>query len=203
MYDNHYVDQPKSPADGYHLDRSHRQGDRVRARRQGGRAGQAVLHVLLPGSHPRAPPCPGGVDRKYKGAFDMGYEQYRELVFERQKQMGIMPADAELSPLNPYADETSVDGKPWNPVDVVRPWDSLSDDEKRLFSRMAEVYAGFLSHTDHEIGRLLDYLEESNRSTTRSSCSCPTTAPAVRAGRTARSTRTSSSTGSPTTSTRT
>ena len=71
-----------------------------------------------------------------------------------------MPADAELSPINPYADETSVDGKPWTPVDIVRPWDSLSDDEKTLFARMAEVYAGFLPHTDHEIGRLIDYLEE-------------------------------------------
>ena len=44
-------------------------------------------------------------------------------------------------------------------MDVTRPWASLSDDEKRLFSRMAEVYAGFLSHADHHIGRLLDYLE--------------------------------------------
>ena len=45
----------------------------------------------------------------------------------------------------------------------MRPWDSLSDDEKKLFCRMAEVYAGFLSHTDHHIGRLLDYLEESGQ----------------------------------------
>jgi arylsulfatase A-like enzyme len=45
----------------------------------------------------------------------------------------------------------------------VRPWDSLSDQEKRLFARMAEVYAGFLSHADHEIGRLLDYLEDSGQ----------------------------------------
>src|SRR3954451_16858687 len=93
----------------------------------------------------------------------MGYEAYRELVFERQKALGVMPADAELSPLNPYVDETSVEGAPWNPVDVVRPWESLSEDEKALFCRMAEVYAGFLSHTDHEIGRLLDYLEESGQ----------------------------------------
>ncbi len=100
---------------------------------------------------------------KYKGKFDMGYEAYRELVFENQKKMGIMPEDAVLSPLNPYAEEKSVDGKPWNPLDVVRPWDALSDDEKALFRRMAEVYAGFLSHTDHEIGRLLDYLEESGQ----------------------------------------
>jgi arylsulfatase A-like enzyme len=45
----------------------------------------------------------------------------------------------------------------------VRPWGSLSDDEKRLFARMAEVYAGFVSYTDHEIGRFLDYLEDSGQ----------------------------------------
>jgi Sulfatase len=90
----------------------------------------------------------------------MGYEAYREQVFARQKQLGIFPEHAELSPLNPYAEETSAEGKPWPELDVVRPWDSLSADERRLFCRMAEVYAGFLSHTDHEIGRLLDFLEE-------------------------------------------
>ncbi len=44
-------------------------------------------------------------------------------------------------------------------LDVTRPWDSLNDDEKRLFSRMAEVYAGFIAHADFHIGRVLDYLE--------------------------------------------
>src|SRR5262249_23527320 len=96
---------------------------------------------------------------KYRGRFDMGYERYRELVFERQKQRGIFPSDAELSPLNPYAGETSVEGKSWPALDGVRPWDSPSAPGQHLFSRMGEVYAGFLSHTDHEIGRLLDFLE--------------------------------------------
>ena len=90
----------------------------------------------------------------------MGYEAYRELVFENQKKIGVMPPDAELPPLNPYVNETSRDGKPWTPNDTVRPWDTLSEEEKTLFRRMAEVYAGFLSHTDHEIGRLLDYLQQ-------------------------------------------
>src|SRR5262249_52365768 len=67
---------------------------------------------------------------------------------------------SELSPINPYIDEKGPDGETWPELDTVRPWDSLSDDEKRLFSRMAEVYAGFLSHADNEIGRLLDHLEE-------------------------------------------
>ena len=102
-------------------------------------------------------------------------------MFERQKQLGIFPEDAELTPLNPYAEETSVDGKPWNPLDVVRPWDSLSEDEQKLFSRMAEVYAGFLSHTDNEIGRLLVFLEETGSSRTRSWSSSPTTGRAAKA----------------------
>jgi arylsulfatase A-like enzyme len=76
---------------------------------------------------------------------------------------GHLPADAALTPLNPYAGEASADGKPWPPLDVVCPWDSLSEHEKRLFCRMAEVYAGFLSHTDHEIGRLLDFLDQSDQ----------------------------------------
>ncbi len=98
---------------------------------------------------------------KYKGKFDMGYEAYREKVFANQKKLGIFPEDAEFSPTSTRTSRRqSPDGKPWPPLDVVRPWDSLSDDEKKLFARMAEVYAGFLSHTDHEIGRLLDYLEQ-------------------------------------------
>ena len=61
--------------------------------------------------------------------------------------MGIVPADTELPPINPLGTSetrTGPDGQPFPPLDVTRPWDSLSDDEKRLFARMAEVYAGFL-----------------------------------------------------------
>jgi arylsulfatase A-like enzyme len=102
---------------------------------------------------------PSTPEEEYRGRFDMGYEAHREQVFARQKKLGIFPAAAELSPLNPYAEETSVEGKAWPALDVTRPRDSLND-ERRLFSRMAEVYAGFLSHINHEIGRLLDSLEQ-------------------------------------------
>jgi arylsulfatase A-like enzyme len=162
IYDNHPVEQPSFPEDGYHLttDLVDKAIEFIRDSK-----------MLVPEKPFFMYFCPGAthaphhapkewIDR-YRGKFDMGYEQYRDLVFERQKELGIFPPDAELTPLNPYVDEKSVEGKPWNPVDVVRPWDTLSDDEKRLFNRMAEVYAGFLSHTDHEIGRLLDLLEES------------------------------------------
>jgi arylsulfatase len=85
----------------------------------------------------------------------------------------------------------------------VRPWGSLSDDEKRFFARMAEVYAGFVSYTDHEIGRFLDYLEDSGQLENTIVVVVSENARAARAARTAPSTRTSSSTTSPTRSKRT
>jgi arylsulfatase A-like enzyme len=100
---------------------------------------------------------------KYKGKFDMGYEKIREMILANQKKMGILPQSTELSPMNPLGNLKSVDGKPFPMVDMVRPWDSLSGDEKKLFARMAEVYAGFSSYADHEIGRLIDYLEETGQ----------------------------------------
>ena len=96
---------------------------------------------------------------KYKGTFDMGYEKIRDQILANQKKMGIVPGNTELGPMNPLAGLTSVDGKQQSPFDLVRPWDSLSEDEKAIMVRMAEVYAGLCSYTDHEIGRLIDYLE--------------------------------------------
>ncbi len=164
VYDNHPVAPPKSPEEGYHLtvDLTDKAIEFVQDAKAIAPDKPFFLYYCPGAAH-----APHHVSKewadKYKGKFDMGYEAYRELVFERQKKLGIIADGAELSPINPYADTTSHDGKPWSQGDRVRPWDSLSDDEKRLFSRMAEVYAGFLSHADHELGRLLDYLEESGQ----------------------------------------
>jgi arylsulfatase A-like enzyme len=164
IYDNHPVDQPATPEEGYHLstDLANRAIEFIKDAKMIAPEKPFFMY-FCPGATHAPHHAPTEWIEKYKGKFDMGYEAYRELVFERQKQLGIFPANAELSPLNPYAEEQSVDGKPWPALDVVRPWDSLSDEERRLFCRMAEVYAGFLSHTDHEIGRLLDFLEESGQ----------------------------------------
>ncbi len=102
---------------------------------------------------------------KYKGTFDHGYEAIRAEILARQKELGLLPDDTELSPINPHGEpeRTGPDGQPWPVLDTVRPWDSLSADEQRLFARMAEVFAGFVSYTDDQIGRVLDYLEESGQ----------------------------------------
>ncbi|HEY1278396.1 MAG TPA: sulfatase-like hydrolase/transferase, partial [Acidimicrobiales bacterium] len=86
-----------------------------------------------------------------------GYEAYREWVLPRMIEKGILPEGTELTPINPMKEGT------FTPADVVRPWDSLNADEKRLFSRMAEVYAGFSEYTDAQVGRIVDYLEESGQ----------------------------------------
>jgi arylsulfatase A-like enzyme len=161
VYDNHSVEQPSSPEEGYHLttDLTDRAIEFVKDAKVIS-PDKPFFMYYSPGATHAPHHAPREWIEKYAGRFDMGYEAYREQVFARQKELGIFPEHAELTTINPYVEETSPDGKPWNPVDVVRPWDSLSDDEKRLFCRMAEVYAGFLSHTDHEVGRLLDFLEE-------------------------------------------
>jgi arylsulfatase A-like enzyme len=165
VYDNHPVEQPRSPEDGYHLttDLAGRALEFVRDAKAVA-PDKPFFVYFCPGACHAPHHVPKEWADRYKGRFDMGYEAYRELVFERQKKMGVMPEHAELSPINPYAKEKSPDGtKSWSELDLVRPWASLTDDEKRLFCRMAEVYAGFLSHADHEIGRLLDYLEASGQ----------------------------------------
>jgi len=164
VYDNHQVSPPATPEEGYHLskDIADKTIEFIRDAK-----------VIAPDKPWFSYVCPGAghaphhvfkewVD-KYSGKFDMGYERYRDIVLENQKKLGIVPADTELSPVNPYLDVKGPNDEPWPPQDTVRPWDSLNDEEKRLFSRMAEVFAGFLSYTDAQIGRILDYLEESGQ----------------------------------------
>jgi arylsulfatase len=161
VYDNHPVDPPSTPEEGYHfsVDITDKALSFIRDAKAIAPEKPFLLYYC-PGACHAPHHAPKEWADRYAGRFDMGYEALREQVFARQKELGVMPEGAELSPINPYVDETSADGRPWSELDRVRPWDSLSDDEKRLFCRMAEVYAGFLGHADAEIGRLLDHLEE-------------------------------------------
>jgi hypothetical protein len=81
---------------------------------------------------------------KYKGAFDHGWDAYREEVFAKQMATGLLPEGTELS-----------DRPHW-----IAAWDSLTDDERRLYARMMEVYAGFLEHTDAQVRKVLDFIDE-------------------------------------------
>src|SRR3954471_5909228 len=164
VYENHPVDQPKTPEEGYHfsIDITDKAIGFVRDAKAIAPDKPFFLYYSFGAGH-----APHHVPKewadKYKGKFDMGYEAYRELVFANQKKLGIIPEHTELSPINPYTDLKGPQGQEWPALDVVRPWESLNDDEKKLFARMAEVYAGFVSHADHQLGRMLDYLEDSGQ----------------------------------------
>ena len=84
---------------------------------------------------------------QYKGKFDEGWDVYREKVIANQKKLGLIPANAQLPPANPN----------------VKPWNILTEDEKKLYARFMEVYAGYLTYTDYEVGRIIHYLKEINQ----------------------------------------
>lgn len=86
------------------------------------------------------------IDR-YKGKFDEGWDVMRQRWFENQKKLGVIPQDAELTDKNEY----------------IRDWASLNDKQKAVYAREMEAFAGMLEHTDAQIGRLIDYLEESEQ----------------------------------------
>jgi arylsulfatase len=107
-------------------------------------AGKPFFVYFAPGACHAPHHAPREWIDKYKGKFDQGWDKVREETLERQKKLGVVPASARLTP------------RP----DCLAAWDSLSADQKRLYARMQEVFAGFLSHTDYEIGRVIDAIEE-------------------------------------------
>jgi arylsulfatase A-like enzyme len=122
-------------------------------------ADDAIQHVkMLNETTPDKPffvyYCPGATHaphhptkewvEKFKGKFDHGYNVERERIFENQKKLGVIPAHARLTA--------------W--PDSVPKWDTLDADTKKMFARQAEVYAGYLAYTDHEIGRVIQAIED-------------------------------------------
>jgi arylsulfatase A-like enzyme len=156
--DNHFVEQPYLPEAGYHFskDIADKAIAFIRDTKQA-RADKPWYLWYCPGANHAPHHAPKEYIEKYKGKFDDGYEAYREWVLARMIEKGIMPKDTTLTPINPMSAGTFIEG------DGMRPWNSLSGDEKRLFSRMAEVYAGFSEYTDVQVGRVIDYLEESGQ----------------------------------------
>jgi len=145
------------PVRGHHADRAaedacrglppdggpDRQGDQLGAPAEGAAARQAFLHVLRARCHPRPAPRAPGVDREVQGQVAHGWDKQREITFERQKELGVIPPDAVLTPRDAE----------------IPAWDDMDPALKPVLEREMEVYAAFLEHTDHHVGRLLEALE--------------------------------------------
>ena len=156
--DNRFVDQPYSPEEGYHLSKDLADHAIGMIRDQKASNPSRPWYMwFCPGANHAPHHAPKDYIEKYKGKFDDGYEAYREWVLPRMVAKGILPEGTQLTPINPLPEDVS------NPADLVKPWNTLSADEKKLFSRLAEVYAGFSEYTDAQAGRIIDYLEKSGQ----------------------------------------
>jgi len=156
--DNHAIDQPYSPEEGYHLSKD--LADKALQMIKDQKAGNPSKPWYMwfcPGANHAPHHAPQEYIDKYKGKFDDGYEAYREWVLPRMIAKGILPKGTQLTPVNPMPAEIAT------PADQVRPWNTLNADEKKLFSKLAEVYAGFSEYTDAQVGRIIDYLEQSGQ----------------------------------------
>ncbi|MGF7048080.1 arylsulfatase [Paenibacillus sp. DS2015] len=145
---NDRIVQPKTPEEGYHLtedlvDKAIEYiGNQISTTHHKPFFGYLALGATHAPHH-----APASYIDKYKGRYDKGWDEIRKEWFNRQKELGIIPENTQLAPLNPG----------------VTAWEDLSNDQKRLYARMQEVFAAFLDHTDDQIGRVIDYLEETGQ----------------------------------------
>lgn len=143
--DQHHIEQPRTPDEGYHLEAD--LTDQAIAHLRDLRVSQPGRPFLLwyASGAPHAPhQAPPEWIERYRGRFDQGWDVWRAEVLERQKQLGIVPSSTTLPPLPSW----------------VEAWDTIDAPRRRLYARMMEVFAGFVSHLDHHLGRLLAHLEE-------------------------------------------
>ena len=143
--DNHPVEPPRTAEEGYHLTED--LADNAIALLKDLRAVDQDRPFFLwftPGAAHAPHQAPPEFIEPYRGQFDQGWDQWREEVFARQLASGLLKPGTELS-----------ERPSWVPA-----WDSLTDDERHLYGRMMEVFAGFLTHTDAQVARVLDFVEE-------------------------------------------
>jgi arylsulfatase len=156
--DNHFIEQPFSPEQGYHLSKDLAdQAIKMLTDQKSANPSKPWFMWYCPGANHAPHQAPQEYIDKYKGKFDDGYDAYRAWVLPRMIEKGLLPKDTKLTDFNPIPNDQS------NPADYVRPWNSLTAEEKKLFSRLCEVFAGYSEYTDVQIGRLIDYLKQTGQ----------------------------------------
>ena len=142
--DNTHVEPPARPEEGYHLTEDLvDQTIRMIQDQQQAESRKPFFAYLATGAAHAPHQVPPEWVEPYRGRFDHGWEAYREEVFARQAAAGIVPEDTVLTPRPSWVPD----------------WSTLSEQQRRLFARYMEVFAGFMTHTDHHLGRLFDFLE--------------------------------------------
>jgi len=139
------VELKKTPEEGYHLTEDLADKAIQWVRRQKSLVPDKPFFMYFaPGATHAPHHVPKEWSDKYKGKFDQGWDKLREETFARQKKLGVVPPDCELTKRHP----------------VIPAWDDVSPEMKPILTRQMEIYAGFLEHTDHHVGRLIDALAD-------------------------------------------
>jgi len=148
VHDNHRVDPPKSPEEGYHLTEDLIDHAIAFVRDQVSASGEKPFFAYLAFGAAHCPhQSPQTFLDKYRGVYDEGWDVIRARRFARQIELGIVPEGTTLAPRN----------------DTVVPWDTLSADEQKVSARLQEAFAAMVDHTDHELGRFVAYLKSIDR----------------------------------------
>ena len=139
------IEPDRTPEEGYHFteDMTDKAIDWVR-QQKALMPDKPFFIYFAPGATHAPHHVPEEWSAKYKGKFDQGWDTLREETFARQKALGVIPEDAELTARH----------------DEIPAWDDMPDELKPVLARQMEVYAGFLEHTDHHVGRLIDALAD-------------------------------------------
>ena len=143
VVDNHHIDPPADPEDGYHLSEDLVDQLLQMIRDSKGVRPDRPFFAYLPFGATHAPhQAPAAYLEKYRGRYDEGWDVVRQRWYQRQLESGVIPPGTELAPRN----------------DGVEPWDSLPENQRLLACRLQEAFAAFLDHTDDQIGRLVEGL---------------------------------------------
>jgi arylsulfatase len=156
--DNKFIEAPATPKEGYHLSKDLAdQAIKMISDQKATNPSKPFYMWYCPGANHAPHHAPKEYIDKYKGMFDEGYDAYRAWVLPRMIEKGIVPKGTKLTDINPMPTDIA------NKADYVRPWNTLNDQEKKLFSKLCEVYAGFSEYTDVQVGRVIDYLEKTGQ----------------------------------------
>jgi arylsulfatase A-like enzyme len=139
------IEPDKTPEEGYHFTEDMTDKAIKWIRQQKALMPDKPLFVYYaPGATHAPHHVPEEWSAKYKGKFDQGWDALREEILARQKELGVIPEDAQLTARH----------------EEIPAWDEIPDDLKPVLARQMEIYAGFMEHTDHHVGRLIDALED-------------------------------------------
>ena len=139
------MEAPRTPEEGYHLEAD--MADKTIAwiqRQKSIHPDKPWIAYYAPNGHKPPVGVPREWIEKYRGKFDDGYDKLRERILARQKELGIVPADTKLAP--------------W--PEVLPAWDKLTDLDKKVGARWMEVFCGAVEHTDYQVGRIVDAIEQ-------------------------------------------